>query len=52
VIAKLLPLTYIVSLLGGIWIGEPWSAHLVDLGALAIAAVVCTALSARVFRWE
>jgi ABC-2 type transport system permease protein len=52
VIAKLLPMTYIVSLLGGIWIGEPWSAHLVDLGALAIAAVVCTALSARVFRWE
>ena len=51
-IAKLLPMTYIVSLLSGIWIGEPWSAHLVDLAAMAIVAVVCTALSARVFRWE
>lgn len=52
VIATLLPMTYIVSLLSGIWAGEPWSVHLVDLAALAIAALVCTALSARVFRWE
>jgi ABC-2 type transport system permease protein len=51
-IAKLLPMTYIVSLLGGIWTGEPWSAHLGDLAALAIAGAVCTGLSARVFRWE
>lgn len=32
--AKMLPMTYIVSLLGGIWSGEPWSAHLGDLAAL------------------
>lgn len=51
-VAKMLPMTYIVSLLRGIWIGEPWSAHLGDLAALAIAGVVCTALSSRVFRWE
>lgn len=52
IVARLLPMTYIASLLSGIWNGEPWSAHLVDLAALAIAGVVCTALSARVFRWE
>ena len=51
-VAKLLPMTYIVSLLRGIWLGESWFAHLGDVAALAIAGVVCTALSARVFRWE
>src|SRR3954468_22383965 len=51
-IARLLPMTYAVSLLRGIWNGEAWSAHLGDLGALALACAVCTALSARVFRWE
>ena len=51
-VAKMLPMTYIVSLLRGIWIGESWFAHLGDVAALVIAGVVCTALSARVFRWE
>jgi ABC-2 type transport system permease protein len=47
-----LPLTYAVSLLQGIWKGEPWSAHVGDVVALVVIFVVCTALSARVFRWE
>jgi ABC-2 type transport system permease protein len=51
-VARLLPMTYAVSLLRGIWSGEPWSAHLGDIGALVVACVLCTALSARVFRWE
>ena len=51
-VAKMLPMTYIVSLLRGIWIGESWFAHLGDLAALSIAGVVCAAISARVFRWE
>lgn len=51
-VAKLLPMTYIVSLLGGIWNGEPWSAHLGDLAALALAGALCTLVSSRVFRWE
>ena len=52
IVAKLLPLTYTVSLLQGIWKGDSWSMHLGDVGALAIVCVVCTALSAKVFRWE
>ena len=52
VVAKLLPLTYIVSLLRGIWNGESWFAHLGDVAALAIAGAIFVALSARVFRWE
>jgi ABC-2 type transport system permease protein len=51
-VARVVPLTYTVSLLEGIWKGDPWSAHLGDLTALAVVFVVCTALSAKVFRWE
>ncbi|MGE3490312.1 MAG: ABC transporter permease [Vicinamibacterales bacterium] len=51
-VARLLPMTYIVSLLRGIWSGEPWSAHLDDLAALAAVGIICTALSARVFKWD
>jgi len=51
-IAHVLPLTYAVSLLRGIWTGEPWRAHAVDVGALAIFAALFTALAARFFRWE
>ena len=51
-VARMLPLTYAVSLLEGIWRGDAWSAHAGDVAALAGVFVVCTALSARVFRWE
>jgi len=47
-----LPLSYAVSLLQGIWKGDAWSAHVGDVVALAVVFVVCTALSAKVFRWE
>jgi ABC-2 type transport system permease protein len=51
-VARVLPLTYTVSLLQGIWTGDAWSAHVGDLAALAVVFVVCTGLSAKVFRWE
>jgi ABC-2 type transport system permease protein len=51
-VARVLPLTYAVSLLQGIWKGEPWSAHMGDVAALVVVFVICTALSAKVFRWE
>jgi ABC-2 type transport system permease protein len=51
-VARVLPLTYAVSLLEGIWSGDPWSAHVGDVTALVVAFVVCTALSAKIFRWE
>ncbi len=51
-LARALPLTYAVSLLQGIWKGERWSAHLGDVAALVVVFVICTALSAKVFRWE
>ena len=51
-VARAMPLTYAVSLLEGIWKGDAWWAHARDLTALAVGFVVCTALSAKVFRWE
>lgn len=51
-VARVIPLTYAVSLMEGIWKGEAWSAHLTDVAALVLAFVACTALSAKVFRWE
>jgi ABC-2 type transport system permease protein len=51
-VAWFLPLTYAVSLLRGVLQGHPWSAHVTDLAALGLVFVVCSALSARVFRWE
>jgi ABC-2 type transport system permease protein len=52
VVARVLPLTYAVPLLQGIWSGDAWSAHLRDVAALAIIFVICTKVSAKVFRWE
>ena len=51
-IASLSPLTYAVSLLDGIWKGESWLAHGADVAALVLTFVICTAISAKVFRWE
>lgn len=52
IVARILPLTYAVSLLEGIWKGDAWSAHVRDVTALILGFIVCTALSAKVFRWE
>jgi ABC-2 type transport system permease protein len=51
-VASVMPLTYAVSLLEGIWKGDSWWAHAPDVAALVVAFIVCTALSAKVFRWE
>jgi len=51
-LARLLPLSYAVSLLKGIWQGHPWSAHLTDMLALVVIFLVCTSLSSRLFRWS
>jgi len=51
-VARVVPLTYAVSLLEGIWKGDAWGPHMGDVAALAVVFIVCTALSAKVFRWE
>jgi ABC-2 type transport system permease protein len=51
-ISNFLPLTYAVNLLKGIWFGDAWSAHLLDVGVLAVMVVLLGGLAVRLFRWE
>jgi ABC-2 type transport system permease protein len=51
-LARVLPITYAVSLLKGMLANDPWAAHVGDVVALITAFVICTAVSAKVFRWE
>lgn len=51
-VARVLPFTYAVSLLRGIWRGEGWYAHAGDAGVLLAVFVLFAVVSARVFRWE
>lgn len=51
-VARVIPLTYAVSLMEGIWTGDGWWAHRGDVTALVVVFAVCTLLSAKVFRWE
>jgi ABC-2 type transport system permease protein len=51
-VARLLPFTYSVSLLRGIWHGEGWLSHGVDVAVLTLIIATCIAVSTKVFRWE
>ena len=51
-LGSVLPVTHAVTLLRGAWAGESWFEHLPSLGVLALTVVICTALSAKIFRWE
>jgi ABC-2 type transport system permease protein len=51
-ISTFLPLTYVVNLLRGLWIGEAWGIHLLDIGVLAGILVVGVVISTFTFRWE
>jgi ABC-2 type transport system permease protein len=50
--AKVLPLTHVVSLLRGLWIGESWGQHLTEVGVLVAMTVIGVMISAKTFRWE
>jgi ABC-2 type transport system permease protein len=47
-----LPLTYVVTLLRGLWIGESWGMHVTEIVVLASMLVVGVLISAVTFRWE
>jgi ABC-2 type transport system permease protein len=51
-VARVLPLTYAVSLLRGILHGEGWAAHRGDVMLLTVMFLIVTAASAKLFRWE
>ena len=51
-VSAFMPLTYVVNLLSGLWVGEAWGSHLLDVGVLAALLVVSVLVSAKTFRWE
>jgi ABC-2 type transport system permease protein len=51
-VSAFMPLTYVVNLLNGLWIGEPWSSHLLDVGVLIGMLILGIIISAKTFRWE
>jgi len=51
-ISRVLPMTHVVNLMQGLWIGEPWSKHAVEVAVLAGLLVVGAIVSAKTFRWE
>ncbi len=51
-ISAFIPLTYVVNLLRGLWFGQAWGDHLLDVGVLAGMLLLGTLVSARTFRWE
>jgi ABC-2 type transport system permease protein len=51
-IARFIPLTYVVTLLQGLWKGDPWSQHLTEVVVLSVMLIVCSIVAIRVFRWE
>ncbi len=50
-VADYLPMTYVVKLLQGLWLGDAFGAHVKDVIVLVALMVVSVALSARLFRW-
>lgn len=51
-ISSYIPLTYVVNLLRGLWLGEPWGDHLLDVGILCGLLLIGIIISVRTFRWE
>ena len=50
-LGNVLPMSHVVALLRGAWVGTSWLVLLPHLGALALTTVICLVLTARVFRW-
>jgi len=51
-VSAFLPLTYVVNLLSGLWVGESWGSHLLDVGVLAGMLLLGIIVSVKTFRWE
>jgi ABC-2 type transport system permease protein len=51
-ILQILPLTHVVILLQGLWLGGSWSDYWVNVLALLGITVVCLFVSTKLFRWR
>jgi len=51
-VSRVLPLTYVVDLLQGLWFGETWGDYLTEVAVLVGVLVIGVIVSAKTFRWE
>jgi ABC-2 type transport system permease protein len=51
-VSAFIPLTYVVNLLHGLWTGQPWGNHLLDVGVLVGMLLLGIVISVKTFRWE
>jgi ABC-2 type transport system permease protein len=51
-VSRFIPLTHVVTLMRGLWVGESWLKHLTETAVLGGVLAVGIVLSARFFRWE
>jgi len=51
-VAQFVPLTHVVTLIRGLWVGEAWGQHLTEVVVLVTVLVVGALVSAKTFRWE
>jgi ABC-2 type transport system permease protein len=51
-VSQFIPLTHVVTLLRGLWFGEPFSQHVTELVVLGSIMLVGTFVSIWTFRWE
>ena len=51
-VSKYLPLTYVVSFLKGLWVGDSWGSHWLDLTVILGLLVVGVLISTVTFKWE
>ncbi|MBN1371369.1 MAG: ABC transporter permease [Anaerolineaceae bacterium] len=51
-ISAFVPLTYVVNLLRGLWNGEAWGEHLLNVGVLVVMLILGVVISVKTFRWE
>jgi ABC-2 type transport system permease protein len=51
-LSAFLPLTYVVNLLRGLWVGESWGSHILDVAVLTGTLLLGIIISIKTFRWE
>ncbi|MEJ5241600.1 MAG: ABC transporter permease [Anaerolineales bacterium] len=51
-VAQVLPLSHVVTLLRGLWMGEPWSNYMRETTILVLLLIAGIFVSAKTFRWE
>ncbi len=50
--SQVLPLTHVVTLLRGLWMGDSWGNHITEVSILTAILIGGVILSSKTFRWE